>query len=582
MKRHIITFFSILFVSVGISYADFVEEAQVKNIAQRWFSSTDFSIELSADRTLYYVNSGSGEGWLIVSAEDSTTPVIAYSYTGSINPGSLPSNAKAWIEASYDKPVQEARLKQLKATEEVRKMWKSAGVRTKAASGKLLSTANWDQDEPYNLYCPTVKENGRNVRALTGCVATSMAIIVRYHQWPQRGIGSTEKYSFKSLDRVTVNMPSIDLSEHEYDYSLMPLNYTSTAGTSQKQAVSRLMADLGSAAKLEYGYAEGTGGYPSDIANALIKNFGYKECATELYRSAYTDAEWLAILKGEIDANRPVLYGGYSNESGGHQYVVDGYDISGYVHVNWGWSGEANGYFTFMMEIPGDYHFELGSSIVAYLEPDRDGSNTGNIQGGPLMLYDYNGNSSGVTLSSGSLNDKSFTLKIQGISNLDEYNDYVGKARAAVIDYRGEFKEAISNENNYTIEKGSIDVKGFSLSCTAGNYSIGDRVTVQFLDKDGEWRAVYPDSENSKGSHYIAVWDTPYIITEPHYSTGDNFVLHLIHGNSLISSYTWTIDGKTQSHISSAPLTSGKHTVEVKVKLANRENYTIKRVITVE
>ena len=181
MKKFILTF-ALLLSGITLCFADFVEKDQVNEIAKKWFSSENFTVTLDESSTLYYVNATDG-GWIIISAEDSTTPVIGYSDTGSIDPNKMPSHVKYFM-GSYSKSIDAVRDANLQANPTVKKLWRSAGIRTKATGGKLLNTASWDQDEPYNLFCPEVTESGRKYTALTGCVATSAAIILRYHRWP--------------------------------------------------------------------------------------------------------------------------------------------------------------------------------------------------------------------------------------------------------------------------------------------------------------------------------------------------------------------------------------------------------------
>lgn len=565
-----------LILAAGICRADFVGESTVRDIAGRWFGSAKISIELDSSRTLYYVNAADG-GWLIISAEDSATPIIGYNDSGSISPERMPSNMSAWMDNTYIKGIKLAREARLEASEPVKKLWKTAGVRTKAASRNVLETARWDQDTPYNLYCPKVTEYGRQVTALTGCVATAAAIICRYHEWPQTGRGSTEAYTFRDISNKTVSVSAIDLSSRTYDYSLMPLDYTGSESTAQKQAVARLMADLGAGARLGYGYAEGTGGYAEDMLHTFVYNMSYNPEACTAYKGSYTDAEWISIIKREIDADRPVFYGGYGDASGGHQYVCDGYDEKDYLHINWGWSGDYNGFFTFKMQTA-DYYFDKGHSIIVNLEPDRSGDAYTAPNGGPLIFIDYDTSKGGLAITSGSILSKTFTVKITYIYNADWHNSYDGSIRMALTDHKGGVKEVISSTDSMIIPEEQVYVNK-SIKCTVkGDYAIGDRVVCQFLNKEGNWEDITVDPEYCTGVNGIPVFDTPFLAERSSYAAGDNFVIDLIPGSSQISSYTWTFDGKKQSHVSAA-LTPGEHTVVVTVKCADNTTYVITKKI---
>lgn len=580
MKKYILLTLSLLFAAAGLCRADFVNKETVQEIAARWFGSEDFTVELNESNTLYYVNANEG-GWIIISAEDSTTPVIGYNDTGSINPHRMPSNMKAWFDNTYIKGIQEARHFNMVADEPVKQLWKTAGFRTKAATGKVLETALWDQDTPYNTYCPQVTESGRKVTGLTGCVATSACIILRYHQWPDKGRGTTQAYTFRDASNKQVSVASIDLSSHSYDFSQMPLKYSSSATSTQKQQVARLMADMGAACKLEYGYYEGTGGYAEDMLNAFVYHFKYNPQASSEYKTAYTDAEWIALIKNEIDNDRPVPYGGYSNDSGGHQYVCDGYDKRDYLHINWGWSGEDNGFFTFKMGTS-QYYFDLGHSIIINLYPDKSGDSYEAPNGGPLFFGDYSSVKGGLTVTSGSVASKSFTVKASGIFNYDWHNAYIGPLRIVLIDHKGEVKQAISSESNVNIqEENYLSSKNFTCSVT-GNYAIGDRIACQFRNKLGEWETIRSDYDalfTTTAVPFIPVFDTPYLADRTEYSAGDNYVIDLIPGSKRITSYTWKLDGKSQSYVS-ASLTAGEHTVEVTVTLSDNSKFVITKKIT--
>lgn len=579
MKKALIAILLIL-STVSICYADFVDKSKVSEIANRWFGCDDFTITISDDGTLYYVNADKG-GWLILSAEDSTTPILGYNDSGSINIEKMPSHIRSFL-GNYSKTIEEGRQYSLQANAKVKTMWRTAGFRTKTSTGKLLKTANWDQDEPYNLYCPTVTENGRKYTALTGCVATSTAIIMRYHRWPERGKGTIGGYTYTSDYNKKVNIPSYSIDDHVYDYDLMPLNYTSSATTAQKEAVSLLMHDLGVMFKANYNYQTGTGAYAEDIQDALYEYMGYSGNAYHLYRSACSsDAEFIRIIKAEIDADRPIPYGGSDPQNGGHQFLCDGYDSKDYVHINWGWSGDMNGYFAFDLNVPGQYSFYQDQSIIVGLEPDRESSTTSN--GGPIVLASDSSlpGYKGITITNGSLESKSFSVKVGGLYNLDMNLAYNGKLRMVLSDYRGNVKEVISKEQSLVVDKSEL--KGISeIKCQISKeYALGDRVQAQYLAKGGTWSTINCFTDYASFTNGIAVIDTPFILTEDSYSAGDSFILELIPGNSYIKSYTWYFDGAKQSHISVSPLSSGVHTILAKVTLSNGTILNIKQQIMV-
>lgn len=578
MKKFILTF-ALLLSGITLCFADFVGKDQVNEIAKKWFSSENFTVTLDESSTLYYVNATDG-GWIIISAEDSTTPVIGYSDTGSIDLNKMPSHVKYFM-GSYSKSIDAVRDANLQANPTVKKLWRSAGIRTKATGGKLLSTASWDQDEPYNLFCPEVTESGRKYTALTGCVATSAAIILRYHRWPEKGKGTIGGYSYKSDYNKNVNIPAYSIDDHVYNYDLMPLSYTKSATQAQKEAVSLLMHDLGVMFQANYNYQTGTGAYAEDIQKALFEHMGYSGKAYHLYRNACSDAEFLKIMKAEIDADRPIPYGGSDPQNGGHQFLCDGYDAKDYIHINWGWSGDSNGYFTLTLNVPQQFTFSESQSILVGLEPDRDASTSNN--GGPLVLLYDNSLAAykGIAVTGGSIESKDFELKVGAIYNTDMNVFYKGKIRMALVDYTGKVKEVISSEEEHTFE--DSEIKGIaSIKCkVSADYCLGDRIVAQFLAKGGEWEDIKCHTEFATFPNGIAVIDTPFIRIEDSYSAGDSFYIEIIPGNSLVSSYTWSFDGLTQKHASVCPLTAGTHVVKAKVTLKNGSSYVLTQKINV-
>lgn len=209
---------------------------------------------------------------------------------------------------------------------------KSANLATSVAP--LLGRIQWNQDSPYNNLCPIINAS-TGERAATGCVATAMAQVMRYYKWPARGAGSNQ-YTYSN------NTLYLDFSQTVFDWNNMTETYSATSTQAQNDAVATLMYNCGVAVKMSYGPSSSA--YSNDMALALINNFGYDPKLQYANRNYYTKTEWQDLLKTDLDALRPILYGGNS-DSGGHQFVCDGYDTNNLFHINWGWGGQADGYF---------------------------------------------------------------------------------------------------------------------------------------------------------------------------------------------------------------------------------------------
>ena len=135
----------------------------------------------------------------------------------------------------------------------------------------------------------------------------------------------------------------------------------------QVNAVATLMRDCGVAADMQYGgsnYTEnGSGAYSTEAAAGLRTYFGIAD-AECLERDYYSDADWMDKVYTALSEDGPIYYGGASYSSGGHAFVLHGYRADGMVYVNWGWSGDEDGYYNIDLLNPGYYHFDMGQDMI--------------------------------------------------------------------------------------------------------------------------------------------------------------------------------------------------------------------------
>ena len=583
MKKTYTLIAALLLVS-GLASAEVVDRSKAALIAGRWLGS-EASLTWEAPRTkadsdpLFYVFSREDGGWVMVSAEDATCPILAYSDEGQFNSTNLPDGLTAWLN-DYAKSIREVRKCSIQADANTVRMWQTAGYRTKASGGKLLETAKWGQDSPYNLLCPKVTENGKTVRAVTGCVATAMAIVCRYHQWPEKGKGTIGGYSYESEAGLTVNIPSYSIDDHKYDYSLMPLRYTSSANSSQKNAVAQLMHDCGVMVEASYNYTSGTGAYSDDLCNALFKHLSYSGNARLEIRCEYNDVEWIKMIKAEIDAERPLLYGGVDPDQGGHQFVCDGYDANDYIHINWGWEGVDDGYFTLKLSIPGDCTFNTWQDMVVGLEPDRDGSTT--TAGGPVCFLNPDDRGyKGISLNSGKVMEKNFNVKLGYLYNQHIHEDYNGAVRVALLDKNGALKEVISKERNLFIAAEDISSIN-SLDCSITVSPVyGDAVILQYKDRDGSWKKVRSYSDFGAVNSELLYIDAPFIKLADSYKASDRLYFELSETGKCISEITWTFDGSVQKGVC-VDLSAGTHTLEASISYTDGSTDLVSATLTVQ
>ena len=276
----------------------------------------------------YYVFNALEGGYAVVSGDDRTPAILGYSEHGRLNIDGLPDDIMAWLD-SYASQIEWMEAHNYRTP--IRKTVSGTAI------SPLLGQIEWGQDTPYNDLCPQI--NG--TRCITGCVATAMAQIMFYHQWPAQTTKTIPSYTARTANNTVNAIPvgSIDWSNMLPSYS--PWGQETTA---QKQAVAALMQKCGSALKMDYG-VEASGAYVSDVATALKDYFDYDSSTQYIQHSDYGLARWNQRIYDELAEGRPVLYGGQSTTKGGHAFVVDGYDKDDYFHVNWGWRGDSNGFF---------------------------------------------------------------------------------------------------------------------------------------------------------------------------------------------------------------------------------------------
>ena len=359
----------------------------------------------TAEENLFYIyENANGEGWVIIAGDDALAPVLAYSETGTFRTDNMPVNVKSWL-GKYNKFVRKIEAEGVIATEEATEQWTALrrGARKAkgdAVVGPLIDT-QWDQDSPYYDLCPGTGTS----KAYTGCVATAMAQVMNYWQWPVKGTGS---HSYQPLDPNSetgakskrYGVQSADFGSTTYDWANMLDKYTSGATSAQKTAVATLMFHCGVATEMMYGNDAdgGSGTYtvnygdwedPQCAQNAFVTYFGYKSDGLTgymrdgfmyegvQYYKKWSDADWTAMVKEELDKRHPIMYGGAGKE-GGHSFICDGYDDSDYFHFNWGWSGSNDGYYILSNLVPGSggaggggYDFSEDQDVIIGIVPDK-------------------------------------------------------------------------------------------------------------------------------------------------------------------------------------------------------------------
>lgn len=268
------------------------------------------------------------QGYVIVSGDDEMTELVGYAENGFFDAENVPPQMQLWLDgyAEYVAAVQSGKAK-------ARKILLSDSP---SVVVEPLVTTKWNQDAPFNNFAPEYTDDNNNTqRCATGCAATAMAQIMKFHNWPEQGVGH---YSYEHQSFGTI---SSNFSEHVYDWTNMIDRYNNGEYSNmQADAVALLMKDCGVSLNMNYGPVSGASIYSYYPA---FKNY-FRYSSRTVNRSGCETAEFTKIITDELQEGRPLIYCG-TGEDGGHAFVVDGYDTNYFLHVNWGWGGYSDGYF---------------------------------------------------------------------------------------------------------------------------------------------------------------------------------------------------------------------------------------------
>ena len=314
---------------------------------------------------------------------------------------------------------------------------------------RLLKTPDWGQWDPFNLRTP--------LSYPTGCAATAMSIVMRYHQWPVMGQGS-KTHIWKD------SVMTADFEHTRYDWDNMPMSYDSYT-TAQAEAVSLLMRHAGIAVEMYYA-AESSGARQSLVPGALTQYFRYAATTRLVSAADYDAATWEKMMRSEIDADRPVIYTGESTMGrGSHGFVLDGYRDN-LFHFNFGWNGSGNGYFAISAFSSTSTAFEFANQqqAVIGIKPLREDNCA------PLTLEcegKYEGFYSDLTTLTA---NTSVSIHLSSLTALRQWN---GKLRWELCDAEGNMKEAFDSKT-VSINGGNSQSIDFSFApsttATKGSY----------------------------------------------------------------------------------------------------------------
>lgn len=324
--------------------------------------------EQGSDAQYYIFNSNNDNGFVIISGDDQLTPIVGYSDDCRI--GEMPPALAEWLNvySSYVDDVRSGAVEHVSTTA-------ATGTRIEP----MLQTS-WNQSAPYNNFCPEVSGQ----RTPTGCTATAMAQVMKFHEWP-----ASPKKAISWLNNITNKTETIDITKHVYDWDNMLNHYRDGYNTVQADAVAQLMVDVGKAINSSYTLS-GTGSNEVSAARGLVNVFDYSPEIKVIKRNEYTYDEFISIIRENLEARQPIVHTGHGQSyEAGHAFVCDGIDKDNLLHIDWGWDGAFNGFFDLGSMAPGGSgigggqdRYNVGQAMIVNIRPrqadeaDRPGDPT--------------------------------------------------------------------------------------------------------------------------------------------------------------------------------------------------------------
>lgn len=348
MKK--ISFLLMCLFSSMMMQAGEITEAQALQKAQQILKGRQLVKERARTRgaeatsPAYYVfNAEANGGFAIIASNDQMPEVLGYAEQGHLNLAQVPDNVK-WLLDYYERIAKS--LKKSSAP------GRRAGTRSASERTELvpLLKTEWNQDGIYQEQCPDIG----GTKTLTGCVATAMAQVVNFFQWPLNSVREAVGYTSNKDDaEKKIDLPSLPARKFNW------FNMTN-------DDIAWLMRYCGQSVLMDYKTDESTSS-PSSIPGALISVFNFSKGVDLVDRKEFTDEEWEQALYHEIELGRPVIYSGFKNKKG-HTFVLHGYK-NGQFYINWGWGGNLDGYFALTSLTPGDNDFTEDQNAVVGIQP---------------------------------------------------------------------------------------------------------------------------------------------------------------------------------------------------------------------
>lgn len=477
-----------------------INEKQARQIAQSFaavnLDARDETLTLAKADNIYVYNIGD-HGFVMVSGSTVLSPILGYS-TDKAFPSldNAPEHYISWI-SHYGEMIDFAMENDIQPDSKTLQQWNDAEnglfpAKNNRTVDPLLETL-WNQDYPYNYYAPSCNNYWTGNHCYAGCVACAMAQVMKYWNYPETGIGS------HSYIHNVYGEQSANFGETTYQWAIMPNSLGQQANDAAK-AVALLMYHCGVSVNMNFG-SDGSGAFSKDVETAFRSYFGY--CGAK-YRekSKYDNDTWIAMLKAELDIAHPVYYSGATGK-GGHAFVFDGYDANDFFHINLGWSGSGNEYYS-LTDVAG---FDQQQAAVMNIfpmdiRPDDHG----------IIYVSADGEGNGSSWSNA--------------TNKLEYATYLSNGEYKIWVKQGTYYGDDSDpENAFCITASNKVYGGFSGN-EGPDFSLSDRDIANnptILDGGGVKRVLNQPNFLNAGSR--AVWDG-FIIQNGHSGSGSGVYLN--------------------------------------------------------
>ena len=368
----------VLFFVPSYIFSKEIPLSQASNVAINWMNEKfgenltlediqEIKSEKNLDYSVYHVIIFKNQGWVIVASDDVSIPVIAYSRESKFLLSEFPPAFSSWMDATK-KNISHAFVNKHIQLESTKTEWDKFSVDinrferipTQRNSVSPLLSTKWNQGSGYNDLCPK-DINGPNGKAYAGCVATAMAQVMKYYNFPTKGFGT---HSFLPESHPEYGNQYANFGSTTYNWNSMSLN-------SSNSHVALLIYHCAVSVDMDFG-PDGSGANTrTDAKNALKNYFKYDESITYLYKENYNDNDWQNLLIEELNEGHPVIYSGRDSTSG-HSFICDGYQSNSYFHFNWGWGGYLDGYFYLNDLTPGSGSYNLNQGGLFYIKASVD------------------------------------------------------------------------------------------------------------------------------------------------------------------------------------------------------------------